>query len=32
MKGLFWLRNEFLMELMTKRWFWMGWNDKGVVL
>jgi hypothetical protein len=24
MKGVFWLRNEFLMELMTKEGFWMN--------
>jgi hypothetical protein len=32
MKGLFGLRNEFLMELVTKRGFWMEWNGKRVVL
>jgi hypothetical protein len=29
MKRVFWLRNEFLMELMTKEGFWM---NKRVVL
>jgi len=32
MKGLFGLRNEFLVELVTKRGFWVEWNDKKVVL
>jgi hypothetical protein len=32
MKGLFWLRNEFLMELMMKEGFWVEWMDKRVVL
>jgi hypothetical protein len=32
MKELFWLRNEFLMELMMKRRFWMEQMDSKMVL
>jgi hypothetical protein len=32
MKELFWLRNEFLMELVTKRGFWIEQMMKKVGL
>jgi hypothetical protein len=32
MKELSWLRNEFLLELVTKEGFWIEWMDKRVVL
>jgi hypothetical protein len=30
-KGLSWLKTEFLMELVTKEGFWVEWMDKRVV-